>query len=83
LTDTLFSAVEYNRRLPKWPPSPVLKGSLQSVVLDSLQYIHNGDGTEELYHLGHDPWQVRNLVSDSTYRADLTRYRAALQAIPH
>ena len=83
LTDTLFSAVEYNRRLPKWPPSPVLKGSLQSIVLDSLQYIRNGDGTEELYHLGHDPWQIRNLVSDSTYRADLTRYRAALQAILH
>jgi len=83
VTDTLFSFVEYNRRLPKWPPSPVLKGSLQSIVLDSLEYIRNGDGAEELYHLGRDPWQVRNLVSDSTYRADLVRYRAALQAIPH
>jgi arylsulfatase A-like enzyme len=83
VTDTLFSFVEYNRRLPKWPPSPVLKGSLQSIVLDSLEYIRNGDGAEELYHLGRDPWQVRNLVSDSTYRADLVRYRAALRAIPH
>ena len=62
---------------------PVLKGSLRSIVLDSLEYIRNGDGAEELYHLGRDPWQVRNLVSDSTYRADLVRYRAALQAIPH
>ncbi len=83
VTDTLFSFVEYNRRLPKWPPSPVLKGSLQSIVLDSLQYIRNGDGTEELYHLGHDPWEVNNLVSDSIFHSDLARYRAALRSIPH
>ena len=58
------------------------RGSMLSVVLDSLQYIQNGDGQEELYHLGKDSWQVRNLVADSTYQADLNRYRGALRALP-
>ena len=81
-TDPLFATVEYNRLLPKWPPAPVLKGSMRSVVLDSLQYILNGDGTEELYHLGRDSWEIRNLVTLSDYRPDLARHRAALRALP-
>lgn len=80
--EPLFSMVEYNRLLPKWPPSPVLLGSMRSVVLDSLQYILNGDGSEELYHLGRDSWETRNLVSLSDYRLDLERHRGALRALP-
>jgi len=80
--DTLFAAVEYNRLLSRWPPSPVLFGTMKSVVLDSLQYIVNGDGREELYHLGHDSWQVRNLAGDPAWAAELERYRAALKAMP-
>lgn len=80
--EPLFATVEYNRLLPKWPPAPVLKGSMRSVVLDSLQYILNGDGTEELYHLGRDSWEIRNLVTLSDYRPDLERHRAALRALP-
>jgi len=68
--------------LPKWPPAPVLKGSMRSVVLDSLQYILNGDGSEELYHLGRDSWEIRNLVSLSDYRTELARHRTALRALP-
>jgi arylsulfatase A-like enzyme len=82
VTDTLFAAVDYNELLPKWPPSPVLRGPMRSVVLDSLQYILNGDGVEELYHLGHDSWEVRNLVPLPEYHADLERLRAALRALP-
>lgn len=80
--DPLFASVEYNRLLPKWPPSPVLKGSMRSVVLDSLQYILNGDGSEELYHLGRDSWEIKNLVTLPDYHADLNRYRSALRALP-
>jgi len=80
--DPLFASVEYNRLLPKWPPAPVLKGSMRTVVLDSLQYILNGDGSEELYHLGRDSWEIRNLVTLSDYHADLARHRAALRALP-
>jgi len=76
--DTLFAAVDYHRLLPKWPPSPVLKGDMRSVVLDSLHYIRNGDGTEELYHLGQDSRETRNLAGAVEYRAELERHRGAL-----
>lgn len=82
IADTLFATVDYNRLLPKFPPAPVLRGSMRSVVLDSLQYILNGDGREELYHLGKDSWQIRNLVALPEYQADLARYRGALRALP-
>jgi arylsulfatase A-like enzyme len=80
--DTLVATLSYNRLLPKWPPSPILRGSMRTVVLDSLQYILNGDGAEELYHLGQDSWQVRNLAALPEYQADLVRYRGALAALP-
>jgi arylsulfatase A-like enzyme len=80
--DTILATVDYNRLLPRWPPAPVLRGSMRSVVLDSLQYILNGDGSEELYHLGRDSWEIRNLVSLSDYRLDLDRHRGALRALP-
>jgi arylsulfatase A-like enzyme len=82
VTDTLLAALDYHRLMPKWPPAPVLRGNMRSVVIDSLQYILNGDGIEELYHLGRDPWETRNLVTAPAYQADLARYRAALRAVP-
>jgi arylsulfatase A-like enzyme len=82
MADTLFAAVDYNRLLPKFPPAPVLRGSMRTVVLDSLQYILNGDGQEELYHLGKDSWEVRNLAAAPEYQADLARYRRAMRSLP-
>jgi hypothetical protein len=55
---------------------------MRSVVMDSLHYILNGDATEELYHLGKDSWEVRNLAGTAEYRADLERHRGALKAMP-
>ena len=81
VTDTLFAAVDYNALLPRWPSSPVLRGPMRTVVLDSLQYILNGDGLEELYHLGHDSWEIHNLVGVPEYQADLARYRGALAQV--
>ena len=81
VTDTLLAALDYHRLMPKWPPAPVLRGDMRTIVLDSLQYIRNGDGVEELYHLGRDPWEVRDLVKTPEYQADLARYRAALEAV--
>jgi arylsulfatase A-like enzyme len=80
-SDTLFAAVDYNRLLPSFPPSPLLRGHMRTVVLDSLQYILNGDGVEELYHLGRDSWEVQNLVAAPEYQAELRRYREALGVI--
>ena len=80
-SDTLFASVDYNWLIPKWPSSPVLRGPMRTVVLDSLQYIRNGDGLEELYHLGHDSWETRNLIGAPEYQADLARYRGALDMV--
>lgn len=82
LVDTLFATVDFNRLLPRFPPAPVLRGSMRTVVLDSLQYILNGDGEEELYHLGRDPWEVRNLVAVPEFQPHLARYREAMRALP-
>src|ERR1051325_5867644 len=82
LTDTLFASVDYNWLIPRWPPSPVLRGPMQTVLLDSLQYIRNGDGAEELYHLGQDSWEIHNLVAVPEYQRELDRYRGALRALP-
>ena len=79
--DTLYAALDFNRRLPRFPPSPVLRGPMASLVLDSLHYIRNGDGAEELYHLGRDSWEVRNLVRDSGYAQALEAHRLALRAV--
>jgi arylsulfatase A-like enzyme len=82
VTDTAFASVEYNRLLPRSLPAPILRGSMRTVVLDSLQYVLNGDGKEELYHLGRDSWEIRNLVDSAGYQPDLARYRNAMRAIP-
>ena len=81
VSETLFASVDYNWLIPKWPASPVLRGPMRTVVLDSLQYILNGDGVEELYHLGQDSWQIRNLAGIPEYGSDLARYRGALAAL--
>jgi arylsulfatase A-like enzyme len=77
--DTLFAAVDYHRLLPRWPPSPILRGNMRSVVLDSLHYIRNGDGVEELFHLGRDSRETQNLAGQPAFKNELDRYRAALE----
>ena len=79
--DTLLAAVDYHRLLPKWPVSPVLKGDMRSIVLDSLHYIRNGDGTEELFHLGRDSRETRNLAVLPEFQPELTRHRNALKNV--
>jgi hypothetical protein len=51
---------------------------MRSIVLDSLHYIRNGDGTEELFHLGKDSRETLNLAGSADYRGELERYRKAL-----
>lgn len=78
VTDTVFSLL---RRHPE-RSTPALRGDLRALVLDSLHYIVNGDGVEELFHLGRDSWEVRNLAGDPAYRDALAAHRAALKALP-
>jgi len=80
--DTLYAAVDYNRLLPNWPPNqPVLRGDIRTVVLDSLQYILNGDGLEQLFNNGRDFWQIRNLVGTPDFAAALQEHRAAIRPV--
>ena len=80
--DTLFAAVDFNRLLPKWPANqPVLRGDMRSVTVDSLQYILNGDGQEQLFNNGRDFWQVRNLVGLPELQASLQTHRTAIRHV--
>jgi arylsulfatase A-like enzyme len=61
--------------------APIGKGDMKAVVLDSLHYIRNGDGSEEVYDLVRDPTEQTNVI-DQVDRAILDRFRAILDAVP-
>jgi arylsulfatase A-like enzyme len=78
--DTLIASVDWYPTLTRFPPSPLLAGSLRAVVIDSLELVRRADGVEALYHLDRDFLQVRNLARDSSYRPALAMMRSALTA---
>jgi arylsulfatase A-like enzyme len=49
-----------------------------SLAAGELQYIVAANGTEELYDFVSDPWQGKNLTSDTAYAAQLARFRQTL-----
>lgn len=67
---------------PAW--AQLSRGDMRSLVADSLHYIVNGDGREELYHIGDDPWEERNLLPswDGTAAVDSFRARVPAPARP-
>lgn len=73
--DTLLMEVDYNSRLPQG--TPVDKGSMRAVVMDSLHYILNGDQREELYGFLTDRAEQNDL--SRTAAADVRRHREALR----
>lgn len=73
--DTLLMEVAYNSRLPQG--TPVDKGSMRAVVIDSMHYILNGDQREELYDFLRDNVERNDL--SRTAEADLRRHREALR----
>ena len=80
--DTVVASVDWYPSLSRSPASPLLDGSLRSILTDSIHYIARSDGVEELYDLGRDFLEVRNLVGIPTYRPALLAARAKLtQAI--
>lgn len=78
--DTVVSSVDWHPALSKFPPSPLLGGSLRSVLIDSLHYIRRTDGHEELYHLGRNILESKNLVGVPEYRSALLEARRLLDA---
>jgi arylsulfatase A-like enzyme len=61
--------------------APIGRGDMKAVVLDSLQYIRNGDGSEEVYNIVSDPTAQSNLI-DQVDPVILSRFRAIIDAIP-
>jgi hypothetical protein len=57
--------------------SPVSKGPIFTVLEDSLQYIVNEPGEEELYAFRSDSLARRNLVTAPGYAVELARLRNA------
>lgn len=57
---------------------PVSRGAMRSVIDDSLHYIRNGDGVEELYAWRIDDAEVSDLARADSMRAALDRLRGAL-----
>ena len=49
---------------------------MRGLVSGSLDYIRNGDDTEELYGLNADPAKRANLLDDPKWKRDLKRLRA-------
>ena len=55
---------------------PIEHGDMRSVVLGSLHYIRNGDGTEELFDLVRDPEEQNDLAGDPDWADRLLELRA-------
>jgi arylsulfatase A-like enzyme len=66
----------FGRLVPSW------MGHTRSITSGAFHYIANGDGTEELFDLGADPWELENIVADSADHSQLTRLRSILAAVP-
>jgi arylsulfatase A-like enzyme len=64
------------------PPSdPVYWGPMKSLVRDTLHYIRNGAGREELYHILTDPWEQYDLSHTEQGRRALSGFRSRLEEL--
>lgn len=75
--DTLLMELSYSPRLPK--QTPIAKGPMKSVLVDTLRLIHNGDGREELFDFAHDRTDQNDLAQKPEQQDALARLRGALK----
>jgi arylsulfatase A-like enzyme len=59
-TEPILSEIWHLSGFPDWVPAS--RGDMYSLVLDSLHYILNGDGREEIYNIDKDPSERQNLA---------------------
>jgi len=59
---------------------PIRYGPMRSVVLGHLDYIQNGNGTEELYDLFEDPREEHDLAGLPVWADSLEKLRSILRA---
>jgi arylsulfatase A-like enzyme len=77
--DPIVSSVRPPDRVP--PSFPVAKGEMTALAGQSHRYIHNGDGTEELYDFDRDYWEQHNLAGQEAGQQDVARFRATLKRV--
>jgi arylsulfatase A-like enzyme len=79
--DTVLIELTREPAIPLEARAPVAKGDMRAVILGSLHYIRNGDGSEELYDLDTDPWERDNLIGRA-HVAAVAPLRATIEAMP-
>jgi arylsulfatase A-like enzyme len=75
--DTLAAAVRGNP--DAGPGDPVIRGPMVSLISGGLQYIRNGDGSEELYDIARDSSET-NLATDSAWASAVAHFRQSAVA---
>jgi arylsulfatase A-like enzyme len=60
---------------------PIAKGDMKSLLDERYHYVHNGDGSEELYDFPNDPWEQRDLARSPECRPVLERFKESLDAM--
>ena len=78
--DTLLIAVSYASGLPA--SYPVSVGPLRSLVRDSLRFIVDSAGREELYNERTDPDERHNLAAEPATARTLRELRAQMATLP-
>lgn len=61
------------------PKTPVGRGDMVSLVRDSLHYIRNGDGVEELYNIRRDPTELTELGPE--FATELASMRQVVDSV--
>lgn len=61
--------------------APAAHGPLASLLVDSLQYIRNGDSTYQLFHHVRDPFGLSDIIADPDGCAAGIKMDAALRAL--
>jgi arylsulfatase A-like enzyme len=76
----IISEVEQNPHFVD--QSPVTRGSIQSIIVGDMHYIHNqGDGREELYDIANDPDELVDLGQTEQGHRHLEEFRATLSMV--
>ena len=63
---------------PNHGRSPAFRGAMRNIVVCNSSFVRNGDGVEELYDLGADPGEVRDLARHPESAVALNRLRVVL-----
>jgi arylsulfatase A-like enzyme len=63
--------------------APVAKGDMKSIVTGDMHYIRNGDSTEEVYDLRHDPMERNDLIQTPRGAEAAAQARHIIEDILH